>query len=44
MHEDLKSVKVNILVNSDVARYVANEGSEFWIKKTNSFFNKNLWS
>lgn len=33
MHEDLKSVKVNILVNSDVARYVANEGSEFWIKK-----------
>jgi len=33
MHEDLKSVKVNILVNSDVARYVANEGSDFWIKK-----------
>ncbi|MGE4462013.1 MAG: MlaD family protein [Arcobacter sp.] len=33
MHEDLKSVKVNILVNNDVARYVASEGSDFWIKK-----------
>ena len=33
MHEDLQSVKVNILVNNDVARYVANEGSKFWIKK-----------
>lgn len=33
IHEDLKSVNVNILVNNDVAKYVANEGSEFWIKK-----------
>lgn len=33
MHEDLKSVKVNILVKSDVAKYVAIESSEFWIKK-----------
>ena len=33
MHEDLKSVAVNILVNSDVADYVANEKSKFWIKK-----------
>ena len=33
MHEDLKSVAVNILVNSDVAEYVANENSKFWIKK-----------
>ncbi|WP_228286240.1 MlaD family protein [Arcobacter vandammei] len=33
MHEDLKSVAVNILVNSDVASYVANEDSQFWIKK-----------
>ncbi|MDX9961785.1 MAG: MlaD family protein [Aliarcobacter sp.] len=33
MHEDLKNVKVNILINSDVASYVANEASEFWIKK-----------
>ena len=33
MHEDLKNVKVNILVRSDVAKYVANESSEFWIKK-----------
>ena len=33
MHEVLKNVKVNILINSDVASYVANEASEFWIKK-----------
>ena len=33
MHEDLKSVAVNVLVNSDVAEYVANENSKFWIKK-----------
>ncbi len=33
MHDDLKSVAVNILVNSDVASYVANENSNFWIKK-----------
>ena len=32
MHDDLKNVAVNILVNSDVAEYVANEGSKFWIK------------
>jgi len=30
---DLNSVKVNILVNSDVAKYVATQGSSFWIKK-----------
>ncbi|MGB9801724.1 MAG: MlaD family protein, partial [Arcobacter sp.] len=30
---DLNSVKVNILVNSDVAKYVATEGTSFWIKK-----------
>ncbi|WP_072682598.1 MlaD family protein [Arcobacter sp. LA11] len=30
---DLNSVKVNILVNSDVAKYVASEGASFWIKK-----------
>ena len=30
---DLNTVKVNVLVNSDVARYVASEGSNFWIKK-----------
>ncbi|RBQ31153.1 paraquat-inducible protein B [Arcobacter sp. FW59] len=33
MHDDLKSVSVNILVNSDAEKYVANEGSKFWIKK-----------
>ena len=33
MHEDLKSVKVNILVDNEVAKYVASEGSSFWIKK-----------
>jgi paraquat-inducible protein B len=30
---DLNSVKVNILVNSDVSKYVATEGTSFWIKK-----------
>ncbi|MDD3055260.1 MAG: MlaD family protein [Aliarcobacter sp.] len=33
MHEDLKSVKVNILVDNEVAKYVAVDGSSFWIKK-----------
>ena len=33
IHEDLKSVKVSILVKSEVAKYVANESSQFWIKK-----------
>lgn len=33
MHEDLKSVKVNILVKKEVAKYVANESSQFWIRK-----------
>ena len=33
MHEDLRSVKINILVDNEVAKYVANEGSSFWIKK-----------
>lgn len=33
MHEDLKSVKVNILVDNEVSKYVASEGSSFWIKK-----------
>lgn len=33
IHEDLKSVAVNILVNSDVASYVASENSNFWIQK-----------
>lgn len=33
MHEDLKSVKINILVDNEVAKYVASEGSSFWIKK-----------
>ena len=33
IHEDLKSVAVNILVNSDVAPYVASENSNFWIEK-----------
>ena len=33
MHEDLKSVKVNILVDNEVAKYVAGDGSSFWIKK-----------
>jgi len=30
---DVNSVKVNILVKSEVAKYVANEGSLFWIKR-----------
>jgi paraquat-inducible protein B len=33
IHEDLKSVKVNVLVDNEVAKYVASEGSQFWIKK-----------
>ncbi|QKF67701.1 paraquat-inducible protein B [Arcobacter venerupis] len=33
IHEDLKSVKVNVLVDNEVAKYVANESSQFWIKK-----------
>jgi len=33
MHEDLRSVNVNILVDKEVAKYVASEGSSFWIKK-----------
>lgn len=33
MHENLQSVKVNVLVDNDVAKYVANESSSFWIKK-----------
>jgi len=33
MHDDLKSVKVRILVDKEVAKQVANEGSSFWIKK-----------
>ena len=33
MPEDLKSVKVNILVKKEVAKYVANESSQFWIRK-----------
>lgn len=33
MHEDLRSVRVNILVDKEVAKYVASEGSSFWIKK-----------
>ena len=33
MHEDLRSVNVNILVDNEVAKYVASESSQFWIKK-----------
>ena len=33
MHDDLKSVRVNILVNKEAAKYVANESSQFCIKK-----------
>ena len=33
MHDDLKSVQVNILVKNDVSKYVASESSRFWIKK-----------
>src|SRR5574344_194708 len=29
MHDHLKNVAVNLLVNSDVAEYVANEGSKY---------------
>ena len=33
IHDDLKNVKVNILVKSAAAKYVASEGSRFWIKR-----------
>lgn len=33
IHEDLKNVKVNVLVDKEVAKYVASESSQFWIKK-----------
>lgn len=33
LHEDLKSVKVNILVKNEVAKYVASESSRFYIKR-----------
>ena len=33
MHEDLRNVNVNILVDNEVAKYVASESSSFWIKK-----------
>ncbi|MDZ7819301.1 MAG: MlaD family protein [Aliarcobacter sp.] len=33
MHEDLKSVKVNILVKKEASKYVASDSSQFWIKK-----------
>lgn len=33
MHDDLKSVKVRILVNKEASKYVASESSQFWIKK-----------
>ncbi|MBU3013855.1 MCE family protein [Poseidonibacter lekithochrous] len=33
INDDLKNVKVNILVKSDASKYVASEGSKFWIKK-----------
>ena len=33
LHEDLKNVKVNILVKSDAAKYVASESSRFYIKR-----------
>jgi len=33
IHDDLKSVKVNILVKNEAAKYVANESSRFWIRK-----------
>ncbi len=33
INDDLKNVKVNILVKSDAAKYVASEGSKFWIKR-----------
>ena len=31
--DDLKNVKVNILVKSEASKYVASEGSRFWIRK-----------
>ncbi len=36
---DLNSVKVNVLVNSEAAKYVASDGVDFWIKKTNCIFD-----
>ena len=33
MHENLKSVKVRVLVNKEASKYVASESSQFWIKK-----------
>jgi len=33
IHDDLKSVKVNILVKNEAAKYVASESSRFWIRK-----------
>ena len=33
LHDDLKSVKVNILVKNEVAKYVASESSRFYIKR-----------
>lgn len=33
MHEDMKNVKVNILINNEASKYVAVDGSRFWIKK-----------
>ncbi|QNM89716.1 MCE family protein [Aliarcobacter cryaerophilus] len=33
MDDDFKNVAVNILVNSNASVYVANENSQFWIKK-----------
>jgi paraquat-inducible protein B len=33
IHDDLKNVKVNILVKSTAAKYVASQGSRFWIRR-----------
>lgn len=33
MYEDFKSVKVNILVRSEAAPYIATDSSRFWIRK-----------
>ncbi|KAB7885879.1 MlaD family protein [Poseidonibacter ostreae] len=33
INDDLKNVKVNILVKSSAAKYVASEGSRFWIRR-----------
>ena len=33
IHDDLKNVKVNILVKSAASKYVASEGSRFWIRR-----------